>query len=125
MRSVGHVFEKVDCVDPERLTWSKAQWGAWRKEPIFSEFIEPTRNLLLKEFRGGLQIQSEAFGQIAIVADPSAPGGASRITAFDARQAVDLLGRPVVPLLNQAIAFWDQRIGEAEEAFRAMSDERR
>ena len=56
LRSVGHVFEKVDCAEPNRRAWSKARWRDWRQEAIFGDFIEPTRNALLKEFQGGLQL---------------------------------------------------------------------
>ncbi|PDS58825.1 MULTISPECIES: hypothetical protein [Rhizobium] len=117
LRSVGHVFEKVDCTDPGRRAWSKAQWLIWKKEPIFGDFIEPTRNALLKEFQGGLQLRSDAFGPIAVVVDPSMPGGVSHVAGFDAREVRDLSGRPVLPNLHAAIAFWDRCLKEAEAIF--------
>jgi hypothetical protein len=117
LRSVGHVFEKVDCSDAGRREWSKAQWRTWKQEPIFGDFIEPTRNALLKEFQGGLQLHSDAFGSIAVVADPSMPGGASRVAAFDAREFRDLAGRPVLPQIHAALAFWDRCLREAEAQF--------
>ena len=117
LRSVGHVFEKVDCSDAGRREWSKAQWRTWKQEPIFGDFIEPTRNALLKEFQGGLQLHSDAFGSIAVVADPSMPGGASRVAAFDAREFRDLMGRPVLPQVHAALAFWDRCLSEAEAKF--------
>ncbi|RTL89281.1 MAG: hypothetical protein EKK29_03190 [Hyphomicrobiales bacterium] len=40
LRSVGHVFEKVDCTDAGRRAWSKARWSIWKQEPIFGDFIE-------------------------------------------------------------------------------------
>lgn len=117
LRSVGHVFEKVDCTDPGRRAWSKARWSTWRQEPIFGDFIEPTRNALLKEFQGGLQLRSDAFGPIAVVVDPSVPGGVSHVAGFDAREVRDLMGRPVLPNLHAAVAFWDRCLKEAETAF--------
>ncbi|QUT04513.1 hypothetical protein KFK14_15845 [Sphingobium phenoxybenzoativorans] len=117
LRSVGHVFEKVDCADTDRRAWSKVQWPAWKRDPIFGDFIEPTRNALLKEFQGGLQLRSEAFGPIAVVADPSVPGGVSHVAGFDAREVRDLMGRPVLPNLHAAMAFWDRCLKEAEAAF--------
>ena len=117
LRSVGHVFEKVDCTDADRRAWSNAQWSTWKREPIFGDFIEPTRNALLKEFQGGLQLRSDAFGPIAVVADPAVPGGVSHVAGFDAREVRDFLGRPVLPNLHAAIAFWDRSLREAEAAF--------
>jgi len=117
LRSVGHVFEKVDCTNTDRRAWSKAQWPTWKRDPIFGDFIEPTRNALLKEFQGGLQLRSEAFGPIAVVADPSVPGGVSHVAGFDAREVRDLMGRPVLPKLHAAMAFWDRCLKDAEAAF--------
>jgi hypothetical protein len=117
LRSVGHVFDKVDCADANRRAWSNARWSTWKQDPIFGDFIEPTRNMLLKEFRGGLQLRSEAFGSTALVADPSMPDGMSHVAAFDARAVRDLAGRPVLQSLHHAIAFWDRCLTEAETAF--------
>lgn len=117
LRSVGHVFEKVDCTDAGRRAWSKPRWSEWKREPIFHEFIEPTRNALLKEFQGGLQLRSDAFGPIAVVVDPSMPGGVSHVAGFNARAVRDLMNRPVLPNLHAAVAFWDRCLMEAEAAF--------
>ena len=73
LRSVGHVFDKVDCSDAKRQSWSLARWREWKKDSIFREFIEPARNVLLKEFQGGLELRNSAFDAIAVVADPSVP----------------------------------------------------
>ena len=118
LRSVGHVFEKVDCAaSPERRTWCKDKWKVWGQEQVFKEFIEPTRNTLLKEFRGGLEIQSAALGSPAFMADPLAPSGVTRLTVFDARQFRDPQGKEVIPQLRAAINFWDRCLREAEVAF--------
>ena len=117
LRSVGHVFEKVDCMDDGKRIWSKARWSQWKREPIFHEFIEPTRNALLKEFQGGLQLRSDAFGPTAVVADPSVPGGVAHFAGFDARAMRDLMNRPVLPKLHAAVDFWDRCLKEAEAAF--------
>lgn len=117
LRSVGHVFEKVDCSNTGRRDWSKERWRTWKQEPIFGDFIEPTRNALLKEFQGGLELHSDAFGSIAVVADPSMPAAAARVAAFDAREFLDLAGRPVLPQMHAALAFWDRCLREAEAQF--------
>src|ERR1700726_568476 len=51
LRAVGHMFEKVDCDTPQKKKWAAAAWDNWQKEPIFANFIAPTRNNLLKQFR--------------------------------------------------------------------------
>jgi hypothetical protein len=117
LRSVGHVFEKVDCAEASRRAWSKARWSTWKQDPIFGEFIEPTRNALLKEFQGGLELQSAAFGPVAVVVDPSMPGGVSHVAGFDAREVRDSMNRLVLPNIHAAVAFWDRCLREAEAAF--------
>lgn len=117
LRSVGHVFEKVDCTDAGRRHWSKERWRTWRQNPIFSDFIEPTRNALLKESQGGLQRHDDAFVAVAAVADPSMPSGASLIASFDRSEFRDAEGRPILPQLRTALDFWDQCLQEAEAQF--------
>lgn len=115
LRSIGHTFYKVDAKpDPARRAWADAAWKLWEQETIFSSFIEPTRNRLMKEFRHGLQVQTEAFTMVGAVADPSFPGGAARVATFDPHQARDLDNRPVLPLFKEALSFWDRCLKEAE-----------
>lgn len=117
LRSVGHVFANVDCDTEERKAWSKTQWGRWKSTPIFEDFIEPKRNDLLKEFRGGLELRNDAFSSPVILGDPSMPGSVSVATTLDAARLRDAEGRLVMPAIQQAVAFWDQCLSEAEAAF--------
>ena len=117
LRSVGHVFEKVDCIALDRRNWCKAQWPSWKQEAIFREFIEPSRNALLKEFQGGLQLHDGGFPHTAAVFDPSTPGGVSMVAAFNASEVRDSIGKPVLPQLYAAVEFWDHRLREAEVTF--------
>lgn len=117
LRSVGHVFVKVDCAEPDRHDWCITKWRNWQKEAIFQNFIEPVRNALLKEFQGGLKLQSDAFGSVVTMADPAMPNGFSRVADFDIHKACDLFGRPVLLQFHDAIAFWDRCLKEAEAAF--------
>ena len=117
LRAVGHTFESVDCDTPEKVRWGKDAWKSWQKEPIFADFITPTRDTLLKEFRGGLTLTNEAFGSIAIVANAGMPGGIEMRAGFDPERLTSSDGNPVMPKIRQALAFWDRRLGEAEAAF--------
>ncbi len=98
------------------MTWPPAS-ATTSPSPDFADFIEPTRNTLLKEFEGGLQLRSDAFGLIAAVTDAAVPGGVSHVAAFDAREIRDLKGKPVLPQLHAAMAFWDRCLSEAEADF--------
>lgn len=114
LRSIGHVFDKVDCADEPRRSWSTARWREWKQAPIFQEFIEPTRNVLLKEFQGGLELRNSAFDTIAVVADPGVPDGVAHVAAFDSAKLRDVEGRPILPKIREALAFWDRCLREAE-----------
>jgi hypothetical protein len=74
LRAIGHTFEIVDCDTRDKKRWAKEAWKAWQKETIFAEFIKPTRDALVKEFRGGLTLRT-----LVVAADPGMPGG---ITVF-------------------------------------------
>ena len=121
LRSVGHVFDKVDCVDAGRRAWGRSRWPFWSQNKILKEFMEPARNRLLKEFHGGLELSGEAFGEVGIVADPYSSTFATHVVAFDAKQVRDVSGRPVLPQIFAAIEFWEECLAEAEEAFRHMT----
>ncbi len=117
LRSVGHVFKNVDCDTPERQAWGKSKWVEWQRAAIFRTFIEPRRNDLLKEFRGGLELRNSGFSSPAIVADPSMPGMTSIVTTLEAANLCDAEGRPVMPQIHEALAFWDRCLSAAEAAF--------
>jgi len=114
LRSIGHVFAKVDCADAEKARWARERWPEWSRDPIFRDFIEPGRNALLKEFGGLLGEDSEALGNVAVVADPGVPGGVRQVIDFRAEAATDLRGEPIVPQMHSAIAFWERNLREAE-----------
>jgi hypothetical protein len=120
LRAVGHTFESIDCDTPQKSQWAKSAWKEWQKEAIFADFIKPTRDNLLKEFRGKLTVDNSAFGLHAVYADPSARSGATIVGDFRPANFRDEYGDPVMPKLRQAIAFWKRRLNEAEVAFRSF-----
>lgn len=117
LRSVGHVFERVDCDTEERRAWGRNRWAHWKTMPIFNDFINPKRNDLLKQFKGGLELRNDAFDSPVIVADPSMPGMVSMLTTMDATRLRDADGRFVMPAIHDALAFWQRCLSEAEAAF--------
>jgi hypothetical protein len=115
LRSIGHVFRKVDCDTPAKRAWADDQWSShWNGETIFREFIEPNRNALLKEFRGGLTLRSPGMSSPAFVANPGHPEGCSTVVDFDAVECRDSQGRLVLPLFKSAVSFWDRMLKCAE-----------
>jgi hypothetical protein len=84
LRSIGHVFEKVDCYAQTKKAWAADHWREWRRQPIFTEFIEPKRNQLLKEFQHGLSLGSEGISSPAYDYDPTVADPASPRVDFDA-----------------------------------------
>ncbi|RUW90261.1 hypothetical protein [Mesorhizobium sp. M7A.F.Ca.US.010.02.1.1] len=117
LRSVGHVFEKVDCDTSDRKAWAKGKWPDWQQASIFQSFIKPKRDALLKEFRGGLELRNDAFESPAVLADPSMPGMVSMVTTMDASRLRDADGRLIMPAIREAIVFWTRCLSEAEAAF--------
>jgi hypothetical protein len=117
LRAIGHTFENVDCDSSERSRWSKEKWKTWQQEPIFARFIKPTRDVLLKEFRGGLTLQNEAFRSHAFCADPGMPDGVTVVSDLDVNKLTDGEGKLVIPKLREALDFWQSRLSEAEAAF--------
>ncbi len=78
LRSIGHVFHKVDCDTPEKKKWANEKWAIWKTRSVFRDFIDPSRNQLLKEFRGGLTLRTSGMSSPAAVAFPGLPGKSSR-----------------------------------------------
>lgn len=116
LRSVGHVLLKVDADTPAKERWLKARWDAWKVEPIFADFIEPGRNVLLKEARGLLDFSDASVSSPAVVTDPVMPDMVSLLVDFDAA-AHRTNRRPTLELFREAVQFWDTRVREAEQAF--------
>ncbi|KLK91887.1 hypothetical protein AA309_17430 [Microvirga vignae] len=117
LRAIGHVLKEVDADTTAKRQWLANQWLHWQTEPIFAHFIKPDRDNLLKEFRGFLDIRSGAFGSPAVVADPIMPTSVALHVDFNPDALLTTDGRKAVPLLREAVHFWDQCLKLAEQAF--------
>lgn len=117
LRAIGHVLKEVDADTPAKQVWLANQWPRWQAEPIFTQFIKPSRDNFLKEFRGFLDIKSGAFGSPMAVADPTMPTGVTFHVNFDPENLLTTDQRKAVPLLRHAVRFWDERLKLAEQAF--------
>jgi hypothetical protein len=114
LRSIGHVFEKVDCSDDaEKKAWAKSAWQKWKRERIFRDFIEPTRNRLLKEFQDGLTLANPGVSLPALVA--GAPGGIATVVAIDSDALEDSEGRKMIKLFDDAVAFWERVLPKTDD----------
>lgn len=114
LRSVGHVLDKVDCVEGREKGFLKSRWPEWKKEDIFARFIEPTRNELLKEFKNGLRLQQTNDLSHGVVANPAMPSGATIVINFDPDKLTDVHGRRVLPLFDDAVAYCSRCLQEFE-----------
>ena len=114
LRSVGHVLEKVDCADEPARIFLRSRWSIWKKEGVFQNFIEPTRNELLKEFKGGLRLKDADDVSSVFYANPSAPGGATAAHLFEPQKLRDKNDRLVLPLFQASIVFWEICLKEVE-----------
>jgi hypothetical protein len=87
----------------------QSKWQAWKKQPIFAKFIEPSRNRLLKEYEGGL----------SLIGQEGASAAAGRLDGqrdwwFDASRLKDIDGEPLLQRFREALAFWDSALAEIE-----------
>ena len=75
LRAVGHVLHKVDAVEPKLKASSSRAFKQWKDASkghgIFTEFIEKSRNLVLKEYEFQVDQRDEISLMIADGADAS------------------------------------------------------
>ena len=110
LRSIGQVFEKVDCDNAEKKAWAKSEWPKWKRESIFKDFIEPARNLLLKQFRGGLTLRNPGISGHALTG-----AAASNVVWIDPDQREDSEGEKIMPRIHEAIRFWDRVLPKTDD----------
>ncbi len=125
LRAIGHVLKEVDADTPKKRTWLARQWSVWQSEPIFSGFIKPDRDSLLKEFGGFLDLRTKAFGSAILMSDPRSPGHAAWYVSFDPDNLLTSDGRPAVQLMRDAVGFWDCHLSQAEDAFATLPETQR
>jgi hypothetical protein len=119
LRAVGHVLDKVDASQDgnlRRVVDRKHQEVKQNREayPIFHEFIDAERNLILKEYRSSAEVQVpvpvliDAEGNEFIQKDEAAffPMFVIKDGTFDGHDARDVAAC--------AIAYWDTYLGEIE-----------
>jgi hypothetical protein len=115
LRSVGHVLKNVDCVDAADKQFLEAKWSTWKKEKVFTDFIEPTRNVLLKEFQAGLRLRGSPDMHHVVSADLNSRTGASVAAHFNPETLEDMHGHKVMPRFRKAVCFWDTCLKEVED----------
>lgn len=120
LRSVGHVFAKVDCQTASRDAWAKREWSTFKEEPIFKDFIDYNRNLLLKEYRGALQLGDRGMKVGAVSIDLSLPGDVRRHVDLRPEEIVAPNGRAALPQFQEAVRFWNRYLSEAEREFHKL-----
>jgi hypothetical protein len=119
LRAVGHVLHKVDVRDhPEIAPLVAANFAAWKDNPdeypLFTEFIDPERNAILKEYEFGVgaeqvvgtweNLQTGERGEMPIP---------TKIYAYDDGP---FAGEDVRDVARQAVEFWREELDELEAA---------
>ena len=128
LRAVGHVLYKVDCDTPSQRAKLDDKWKIWKTEPIFSNFIEPNRNDLLKEYEGKLVFGGEdasadredasadredaSTDLVYVYANPTNTNSYNQTLAvnYSADTIKNSNGIKVLPLFRDAINFWNRHL---------------
>jgi hypothetical protein len=116
LRAVGHVLYKTDCDEPSQRAKLDIEWRNWKREPIFSTFIEPNRNDLLKEYKGKLVFEGDDVSS-GFYADPTNTNqyNVTRAVNYNADTIRNSNGITVLPLFREAIEFWNRHLAEVEK----------
>jgi hypothetical protein len=114
VRAVGHVLKNVDCTaNPELKVALDQNWPVWKEEPLFSEFIEPERNLILKEYSFGYQ-----EGVVPVRVGISVHDlGADNL--FRPLQQGHFAGEDGRDVLAEAIEWWEEKLAVLEQQLRS------
>ena len=106
LRSVGHVLEKVDGKqEPVTTRAINDAWKRWQDDPaaaIFREFIEPERNMVLKEYEFGRNAPAYLLLE-----------GGGRILLEDGSGAL-LLEQPDISRVDEALEWWERELAAIE-----------
>ena len=124
LRAIGHVLHKVDA---ENLGVNfrnalEERYKLWKQDPIFINFIERERNVILKEYESSLaeQTTSEVFflltesGDRLVTKSGDALLGTKSITTLMKEQGAYSGNSPIFAL-DKALAWWDKELTELEK----------
>jgi hypothetical protein len=127
LRSIGHVLHKVDAktYGTAFADQLKTRYEQWKQEPVFADFIERERNIILKEYDSSLEVQStteddylllENGGRLLLEDGGSIIIGTTTITTLIKARGV-FAGSSPLTVLSDALAWWDQELSHFEQTF--------
>jgi hypothetical protein len=106
LRVVGHVLDKVDATaSADAKAAIAAAWTQWKTDPddaIFRDFIDPERNIVLKEYELGTYAPAYLL---------KADGG--RLLLADGSGAI-LLEQPNLDRVYDALQWWETQLTAIE-----------
>jgi len=117
LRAVGHVLAKVDAIAHLSLRhYVPRRFAEWKADPkryrLFSEFIDPERNAILKEYEFGV-IVSQVVG-----VSRDCETGEIRVDETDstvyAYKSGPFVGEDVRDVAREAMAFWEAELALCE-----------
>lgn len=118
LRAVGHVLDKVDSADPDVKKISTRKYQQMKEDPesfpIFWEFIDAERNLIVKEYKSNAELTTP----VPIIFRPSDGSRtvAEQFTPFPMFVFEDgpFDGEDARDVAVQALDFWDEYLSEIE-----------
>lgn len=119
LRAIGHVLHNVDAAmgTQELRDAINVSWQSWKAErndhPIFWEFIEQERNLMLKAYDVGYSRQ----GSTMIVPDDTAGEWVSELVSSDLYTPMRrgcYSGHDARDLVREALQWWDRQLNILE-----------
>ncbi len=122
LRAVGHVLRNVDSRENKEI--STRLFESWKREPIFSEFIEKERNEILKQYEHRIELAESGVPIYLNI------GGGDRLL-LDATSGDILLvgqiddqfdkstgygeGGSACEVIDRAICWWGEKLDEFDE----------
>ena len=122
LRAIGKVLQEVDSKNRSVLFSEKlaSKWKEWKTDEIFSSFIKPERDLLLKEYESSLgeTIKNETFNIVhngpTVTHKGSPVIHTSTVTELVKQHGVFPNQSPIL-VLNNALEWWDKQLSELEQ----------
>lgn len=124
LRAIGHVLKKVDS-KTRGDAFNHAldtRYEHWKREPIFADFIERERNIILKVYESSLteqEIIEESF-LITESGDQLVTESGDELVVMTAittlvKGSGAFSGEKPAYVLSKALAWWDKELSELEQ----------
>jgi hypothetical protein len=123
LRAVGHILHKVDgaSLSSKQRNKSDELFRKWKNEPIFKNFIEEERNLILKEYKCLIDItqKKEEFYLVTESGDRIVTEQGDAIVGASLKETIDKISGyskncPPDQIIDDAINWWEKSLIDYE-----------